>query len=472
MRHTIIAFLLAALATQVSCNGAPPNVKDVGYTRMEHFIGGSNARDQIKAGVLADIAGAQTRVFVALSRLEDMEISQALVAAAARGVDVQVVSDTESASDMGMGMLMGNESILVTLGDGEIKYLPEPTLTSIFENCTRAANDLYIQCERRPSGDNTVAPDDGLMVRPDDFNRMTHNFFVIDDYTVWNFSSPMVANQNAYWFGWRAHSSDLVLAFAAEFRQMIGGTFAVDLDTYNGPNKSTVHGIVYDSRIPDHRKGRTRQLLPGYLTDDGMMKVRFNPQERLVKELLDEIYRARSSVFLVTDEVTNEFLVNALTYKAGAGFDVRVVVRSGSIIPDELRGLTNSLNGEPVVRQAPASIGYVPTFLVTNSVPDREQIFWPRVAMLITHPVWESAPFQVYNGRDLGLMTPDDVVRVFRSDLFADGSLWSFHEFMAPGQFSEEPQLRESAREQNEPAIVRRLQRFFLEEIWAQATAL
>ncbi len=91
--------------------------------------------------------------------------------------------------------------------------------------------------------------------------------------------------------------------------------------------------------------------------------------------------------------------------------------------------------------------------------------------MLITHPVWESAPFQVYSGRELGLMTPDDVVRVFRSDLFADGSMWSFHEHMSGGQFSEEPQFRESAREKGEPRIIRRLQTFFLKEIWAKASA-
>ena len=430
--------ICAACAAFTNCQNFDPmeERERVGLTRMTHFFRTPSAGGDIRGAVLDDVAGAETRVWAALSDLTDDELANALVAIAGEGVEVQVVTDESERGSTGVAILEA-AGIPVEFGDGEIAYLPEPTVTTILQDCEPdAENDLFIQCIRR-ADQSLVLPNDGLMVRPDAYNVMTHNFFVIDDVTVWNLAAPLNAT-NTPWFAWRAHSQEMVQAFEREFRQMFGGMFSTTLTAYNGPNKSENHGPVYDSRIPSHRPGRFVELQPGFLTSGGMVDVRFNPQSRLVKELIDDLYGARTSVFLMTDQLTNEYVIDALAYKARF-FDVRVVVREGSVIPEDLATLTD-IQGDPVVRTIDYT--YVPTVMLTDAFSasrsgNGTSTRWARSGVVLSHATFHGAPFEVFNPSEPGferVRTTNDIIRIYPSDLFVDGSMWMFKEYNRLGE--------------------------------------
>ncbi len=442
--------LCASCATFASCdpNFDPMTERDrVGLTRMTHFFAPPSGGSEIRSAVLEDVSKAQTRVQAALSNLSDEGVATALANAAGEGVLVEVATDESQRNASGVAILEA-ANITIIYGDGQIEYLPEPTITSVLQDCETDPEDgLFIQCIRR-ADQSAVRPNDGLMVRPDDYNVMTHNFFVIDDVTVWNLATPLGAS-NTPWFAWRAHSQEMVQAFEREFRQMSGGTFSTTLTAFNGPNKSENHGPVYDSRLPSHRPGRFIELQPGFMTDGGMMDVLFNPQSRLVKEMLDDLYGARQSVFLMSDQITNEFVIEALTYKARF-FDVKVIVREGSVIPDELRDLVDA-QGDRVLRTVPYN--YAPTVMLT----DYGNTSSARSGMVLTHPTFHGAPFEVFNPGEPGferVRTDDDIVRIYPSDLFVDGSLWMFREY----------------NQNNKMPTLDRLTGFVEGELWANAT--
>ena len=413
----VSAFCVLALA---GCNAAPDvdanSFSDVDFRQL------GDSSEEIKGDLLSLINNSEETIDIALERMVDTDISDALIAAKDRGVTVRVVSDKEFEMDAGF-VALADDGIPVVFGDTELKYLPEPTLTSLMESCLETP--YYRQCTQREQGSDQ--PDDGLMVRPENYNQMSSNFAVVDSLKVWVSSSALTAGSSLF-IGWTAHSQDLSIAFTGEFQQMFGGVFSDNLDTFNGPNKSTVHGIVYDSRIPAARPGRYLKLQPGYLTNQGIIKVEFNPQQRLTKELIDEIYRARGSVFITTDELLNDFVISALEYKHNAGFDVRVVVRAGGRLP-------NALVDAGVVREADAAIEYVPTMVVTDHEADRNGEYWGRTALVLSHSLYKPSPFEVFTPQQIGDLNEDDnVVRIYKSDMFIDGTMWTLREFGGAGR--------------------------------------
>lgn len=410
-----------ALCLSLSCLSCsePPKLTDAAFNRVTFYLGDSNSVREVRQSLIADIDAATAKVDIAMTSIRDQGVIDALVRAAGRGVAVRVVGDEDFATDAGF-VALGATSAQIKLGDGEIKYLPEPTITSILQDCqARDDQGPYIQCTRRDAQLPVPLPDDGLMIRPGSYNVMSSQFVIIDDLLVYNLSSPDTG-QVSLWVGWRANSQDLAIAFTREFQQMFGGVFSTTLNQFNGPVKSTVHGIVYDSHIPSDRPGRRVQLLEGYLTDHGLLEVYFNPQQRLVKELIDEIYKARGSVYLMTDTLENKYVIDALAYKAKL-FDVRIILRDGATIPDRLKG-------QATIRTADPSLTYVPTVMVNNISAGKGGKSWPRVVATISHKLYQSAPFEVFNPAQLGEQTPNDIVRVYPSDMFTDGAMWMMRE--------------------------------------------
>ncbi len=415
--------LIGAIATLAlaSCHVSreAPDAREVGLTRLNYFVSDANGLADIKTQLIGAFDDAESKIDFATQSLSDGDIADALVRAKERGVAVSVVTDDAARDDAGIQTLE-QADITISYGDGELRFLPEPTLTSLLEQCTKT--DFYTECTQG-SRNGPVTETTGLMVRPNDYNLMSNNFAVIDDIKVWNFSSSF-DGRASYWFGWRAHSYDLAFAFDKEFQQMEGGVFATTLDVYNGPIKSTVHGIVYDSRLPDSRPGRTRDLQPGYITDGGIVRIEFNPQQRLVKEIIDEIYRSRSSVTVMTDELRHEFAINALAYKARNGFDVRVILREGAELPQQLVDLG-------VVRTAPSRYDYLPTVVITDEGEDRNGDTWARTLLVLSHSFMSQAPFRVLTPQMSGdPFAEDDVVRIYPADLYADGTMYTLREFL------------------------------------------
>lgn len=380
------------------------------FNYVDYHVAEGGETDELRAAIIDDIDGAEQRVDAAISYLDDAAIGGALIDAAERGLDVRVVADEQYAPEHhdGFADLVDHPDISVVFGDGELEYLPDPNLSPILEQCDRdeTDHDDHIDCHQAEHIQRRNA--DRLIERPASYNTMSHTFFVIDDIDVWNVTAPLSDDQGV-WLGFRAQSEELANSYDREFRQMHGGVFATTLSVYNGPLKSTTH---------QH---------PLRLTNRGQLRVRFNPQERLVKNVIDETLRAKASVFVMTENLANPDLIDALLYKQDHGFDVRVMVGQGQatapVIADAIEPL------DPVV--APEQMGRLPTLVVIDSEDDRNGKRRSRTVQVLSHELWRAEPFEVFKDDD-----PSDRVRIYPSDTFADGVLWEIVE--STGQRNEE----------------------------------
>jgi hypothetical protein len=367
--------------------------------------------------ILADINNARQRIWAAVTPdTMDAEIADALIAAGERGLQVRVVADADASNSEGFPKLRDSGAVETSFGNGTFSYLPNPTLAQILTYCDLKENRHVTICESgatpnpdspcRQSGENGSQ---GSMCRPGSFNLMSHRFFLIDETTTWNlaggFGSP------AGNLGWRSTSELLVEDFEPEFKQLFEGVFADNLDQYNGTVKSTADGRVK------------------YYNDEGMFKVRFNPQERLMKHVVDEIYEARSSVAITTSTLTNPFVLKALEYKANNGFKVRVVVgRDSQPSADDVEATRRLQNLGAKTHPADDQL---PSTLVIDDEPKApENKAWPRTALALSHPMWRAQPFTVV-GPEPNSMSRDDRVEVYRSDQFIDGNFWMLEETAA-----------------------------------------
>lgn len=376
-------------------NGEPPSITE-SFNKAQFQSAPAVQDSDHRAQLIADILAASDTVDIAVSRLEDTEVADALIAAHKRGVNVRVVSDWDSWGggtnpDAGL-QLLEDADVLPVYGDGELIYLPEPTLASILGRCQESPAQQFYMCGAGQSGDQ------GAMTRPGKYNLMSHNFAIIDGMTVWNF--PSLVNGEQPWVGWRIESSILAYDFRSEFQQMHGGVFATTLDVYNGPIKSNTNSTV------------------DYLTDQGRMRVLFNPQQRLVKAVIDQVYKAKSSVWLMTDSIGHPQLLKALEYKKNNGFDVRVMVHPAHQAEGDLKSRLQALGA----RMAPAGLDHLPTMVVIDELPDRNRDRRPRQVISVSHPLWNASPYEVETSR------PNDIVKVYPSDLFVDGNMWHLSE--------------------------------------------
>ncbi len=360
---------------------------------IDYYVGQDDEIEAIRSRLLAELEEAEDRIDAAIAGLDDEAVEGALVDAANRGVRVRVVADEHLEDSGQFDTLVEHNGIDVAFGDGELAYLPEPHLSPILEycvdeedhtNCTRAQSDQQQNTE-------------GIMVRPSDYNVMSHTFFLIDATYVWNITAPL-SDEQGTWAAFRAMSEELANSFEREFRQMHGGVFATTLSVYNGPLKSITHQD------------------PLRMTNRGQLRVRFNPQERLVKNVIDEVLRARASVFVMTENLTNEDLINALKYKDENDFEVRVLLGQGQAesLADEVAALN------PV--EAPEQMGRLPTMVVIDSERDRNGNRQPRLVQILSHELWRAEPFEVL------ARLPANWVRFYPSDTFADGVMWEIVE--------------------------------------------
>jgi hypothetical protein len=352
---------------------------------------GPNRGDAIRGDLVADFAGATVRIHAAITHLEDERVARALIRAHERGVDVRIVSDADHRSDSGF-QLLEQAGIPVVYGDGALRYLPDPTLSPLLQGCQQTVE--HITCTRDQGA---AGPDLGLMVRPGSYNLMSHTFFVIDEVTVWNFTTPLRGGAH-HWLGFRMKSEDVARSFEREFKQMQAGVFSTTLSVYNGPLKSTTHQS------------------PTHYTNEGIVRVQFNPQERLIKQMIDEIYRARASVYIMSDNIANPYVVQALEYKHANGFDVRIIMGRDQAPATRDRLLALG------ARQAPAGVTHLPSLVIIDDGRDRNGALRPRIVQALSHPILRGSPFEVL------YRLPNDWVRIYPSDTFADGNLWEIVE--------------------------------------------
>jgi phosphatidylserine/phosphatidylglycerophosphate/cardiolipin synthase-like enzyme len=422
---TAILLLVAGLLTGGStCPGSSPDAvglkTEVDYLVQESDSSGSNLEDQF----LGDLREADRRIWGAIAGdMMDQQLAQILVDAHKAGVDVRLVADVDDQSEPGFTALR-EAGVPISWGNGQLNYLPGPYLGQILTKCER--NDSYMRVECRATGegetpsspdgceDPAVSGNQGTMCRPGDFNLMSHRFAIVDKRTVWNFAAGFGDGSTGD-LGWRAESEYIRKDFVREFRQMEGGVFATELDAFNGPIKSTT-----DSHVD-------------YLTDKGRLQIRFNPQERLMKHVIDDVYRAKHSIQIVTRSLTNPFLLDALEDKQNRGFDIDIVVGADTQPQGEARQRLVGLGA-----QAHPSGENLPSVILRDHKEGSDRN-WPRSAMVLSHPLWHGSPFSVLPPENPNETEASDRVRVYPSDHFVDGNMWRIREFRP--QPDESPQI-------------------------------
>lgn len=384
--------LLAAPVSQGQA--AEPTVasQDGWISKITYQAGDNASGSALRDKIIVDINNARVRVWAALMHLQDPAIADALVSAHKRGVEVRIVADEDHKSDVGFGMLEA-AGMKPVYGDGELAYLPEPTITSLLQFCQKRPD--MVSCTKGVTEPGDI---EGMMVRPGNFNLMSHTFFVIDEMQVWNITTPMTT-KNTVWLGFNLLNEEIARSFEREFRQMHGGVFSTTLSIYNGPLKSNI------------------QRTPLYFTDQGTIKIQFNPQERLLKNVIDEVYRAKASVFVMTEDLSNQFLIDALEYKKNNGFDVKVVI--GKSQGPSMQARVDALGA----KKAAVGMDFLPTMIVIDQDKDRRGKTNPRIVQLLSHPLYRGSAFEIESRK------PDDIVRWYRSDSFTDGNMFEIIEF-------------------------------------------
>lgn len=346
---------LAPLLLVTAC--AAPEVGDL-FTSLELTVADGAA--EVHTTFVDAIDGASDTVRIALPGLTDADLTDALLAAADRGVDVQAVFDIDEAGDLGVTALL-DAGVPVRLANGALQYF-----------------DFGSNEDVGWSGDQIA---------------MTHAFAVVDRTRVVLATDAGRDGPGAR-IVFAGRSEDLGDDLTAEHAQLFGGTDATATTAFDAPSKSIADARwVYPTVGPD------------------LFELWLSPQERTVKRMIDAVYSARGPIRLMADDVADEGIARALQRKAEDGFDVEVIV--GGSFAQANPGLSDVL-----IRQAPsvpvlrASLpGRLPTILFVDLVEDGVPTLpmHPRV-MVQTFPMVSAS--RLYAG--------DEVV----TDQLTDGALY------------------------------------------------
>ena len=128
-----------------------------------------------------------------------------------------------------------------------------------------------------------------------------------------------------------------------------------------------------------------------------------------MKRVIDTIYGARSSVWVLTDELASEGLSYALEDKAALGFDVKVIV--GPSFGTSSAALERIFEqSTPSVDKRRSADEVVPTVVLIDYVDQPSGIRGRARAMVITHDLYSAA--RLYRG---DLLVTDQLI---------DGAMW------------------------------------------------
>ncbi len=290
---------------------------------------------------LAEMADlAEDRLDIAVPALENEDLTDAIVGAWDRGVDVRVVTDVDRSTDAGV-LALQDAGVPLRLADGAVEY-----------------HDYAI---------------DTAVSWPSASVTMSHAFAVADRTRV---VAATRAGDDAE--GTRAvlHIRSEVLGedLLAEHNQLFGGADASSLTAFNALAKSvTDANWIYPTQT------------------DARLQMWFGPQERLVKRIVDSVYGARASVWVLSGDLADEGLTRALQAKAASGFDVRVVV--GADFGNHVAAISDSFATEtPDVRKTVVTdASVVPTLVLVDYALDRNGDRPKARAFLLSHDLVSSS---------------------------------------------------------------------------------
>jgi len=348
----------------VACTASPPKLGQI-FSQVEVF---TEDDPSAASEYFIDVVDrSRDTLHIALPAGENEALADAIIAAFDRGVEVEVVTDIDQAADLGTAALI-DAAVPVTLADGEITYF-----------------DFNVNDDVSWRSDQTL---------------MTHAFMIADRRRLVNASS----------MGWMRTgptvimdvvSEELVEDFLSEHNQVFGGVDATATTAFDGLAKS----------IADYRWLYHTQT-------DVQLEVWFGPQERLTKRVIDAVYGARASVYVLTDDFANEGLAHALQAKAADGFDVQVIVGPGfgstsTILSRVLEDETPNLPKYQVT-----GVDSVPTVVLVDFEKARDNHRYRSRAMVLSHDLYSAAR----------LHRNQEVV----NDQLIDGNLWVFNDDNTP----------------------------------------
>lgn len=305
-----------------------------GAFRSEVGLEGLDAADT-NARFATFYGTAEETLRVALPAIQDTTLSDALIEAAGRGVEVLVVTDVDQAADPGVVALQ-EAGIPVTLADGPYTNF-----------------DFSLNVD-------VAWPSTDVM--------MTHAFAVADR-TRWIGATSAGTVDLGTRVVLEGMDEDLGTDLGLEHVQVFGGADATDVDAYGGMNKS----------IADPRWRYGTQ-------SDAELQMWFAPQERPTKRVTDAVYAARRSIRILTDDLANDGLARALADKERDGFEVTVIVgpHFGTASSLLSRELTDA--GVQVLQITDAE--RVPTVVITDLEGGSDTV---RRGMILTHDIYSSS---------------------------------------------------------------------------------
>jgi phosphatidylserine/phosphatidylglycerophosphate/cardiolipin synthase-like enzyme len=309
-----------------------------------YLLGAAMITDEPVESVNARFASladaATTTLDVALPSLDDPTLTEALTAAWARGVDVQVVTDAQAAEAPGIAAL-ATAGVPLRLADDDLAFF-----------------DFSQNADVAWTGDQV---------------QMTHSFAIADG-AQWLLANRAGSSDDGPVVAVDGFGEDVAEVLRAEHIQVFGGSDATALDAYSAANKS-----VGDPR--------------GWFPTDGpeMLELRFGPQDRLIKTLIDATWGARSSVRLVTEDITDAGLGTALAAKAADGFDVEVIVGAsfGTTTPSATNAFLAAAAGVRILQNSAA--GTLPTMMFLDLEQARDGRYHEPRVLTLTHPVWSAS---------------------------------------------------------------------------------
>lgn len=221
------------------------------------------------------IEDAQDTLRVALPRATYQPLTDAIIEAHARRVDVTVITDIDQQDDPGIQDLLA-AGVPTSLNDDGISYFE-----FAFNNDVRWTSDQVV---------------------------MSHAFVIADGVRLANATSvggqdpsPQIVIQTT--------GEVLAEDFGAEHNQIFGGSDATALTAFSAAAKSRTdvrHVYTNDTDTP----------IVSY----------FGPQERVTKRVIDGIYSARRSVRIMSNDIANAGINQALLEKSRWGFPCEAIV--------------------------------------------------------------------------------------------------------------------------------------------------
>jgi hypothetical protein len=353
--------LVPVLVLAVGC-AAP----DLGLFQNQLDIVPVEGGATVNEAFIEKIDGATERLRVALPEITDVAVSDALIEAFESGVDVRVVTDVDHAADGG-AIALADAGVPLKLADSGMTYFE----FSLNQDVTWDGTDVL----------------------------MSEAFVVADGTEIVSATAAGDLDE-----GWRVlvegHSEDIGEDLESEHVQLFGGTDASSLTAYNSMAKSIV-----DARW-------------AYPTeDDVVMELWFGPQERLIKRVIDGAYRARSSIWVLTGQFSDEGLARALQAKSGI-VDVQVIVGAehvtstfgpSSVLAQETDGVAKARSTVP---------GRTPTVVIIDYATDPNGYRRTTQAMVLSHSLVSAS--RLYQDQEV---TTDQLI---------DGTLWVVRELDQP----------------------------------------